>query len=537
MSRLLELSTEIILCVASVLEQADLMNISLTCKHLKDATKPELYRVYSNPHLHGRLIAKFVIHLARYPEIAKHVKEIDIKGWQALAELLPEHYEANYMLTRYRSTREEKAETFDRFRRPEPTEDEYSLLVAAAMATGVIKEALLYGDESTIIKRVRPMLSTDIPDGSPWYANILGDDCTWDNVPYDRKFCELLRSGTDDPYAVLLLAFLPHLSHIFLRGARAEPTSLGLPSPLHAYKALRTLKIGCMDAQDAWGIDYLNGMLMHAPLEELYLHNASSWCQQGQDTYNDDKAATLRLQPASLRLTKLEMVNCALTKSDMQMLLNATTSLRSLLYWTGDDDTGPDNFLSQELIDMLEPFKNTLEELYLEIEHLWGDSEFVGRIKTLSHFTALKILDTTVEMWECLLDGDGEHARIDAEQLFCYRLPRNLKKLVLHPLKHHNREFGPDVPAPLQIESLDSKCAELLQDLQEVYIGSTDADDARALDNALECRLRHRPNLRIVVDTSGTGGGPTRSFFHDVLISRRSPVTKWDGEKYSVHIT
>lgn len=537
MPQLLELSAEIILCVASFLEQVDLLNISLACKHLERVTKPELYRVYSNPHLHKRLIAKFVTHLARHSELAKYVKEIDLKGWDTLSELLPEYYEANYELSGIRSTREEKTETFDRFRKPEPTEDEYSLLTAAAAATGIIKDAYPYEGESTIISKVRPMLSTDVPSDSIWYATILGQASTWASVPYDRRFCELLRAGMGDAYAVLLLALLPNLSHIFLRGAGADPTALGLPRPSHAYKALRILKVGSMDFQDAWGLDYLNGILVHAPLEELYLHNASSWCEQDLDhAHNNRRLATLQLRAESLRLTKIEMVKCTLRKSDMQTLLNTTTSLRSLLFWVGNDQHGPESLLSQELVEMLEPFESTLEELYLEFDNVW-DGLAEGQIKTLSHFTALKILGSTVEIWECLLDGEINVKDMEAEQLFCHRLPRNLERLILHPLQYSDDEMAPDVPDQYQIESIDSECSELLPYLRDVYIGSAYVDDAHTLNDALNRRTRHRPDLRITVDTNGTRTIPANSFSDEFFAPVRRTDLRWNGDKYSVSIT
>ena len=87
----------------------------------------------------------------------------------------------------------------------------------------------------------------------------------------------------------------------------------------------------------------------------------------------------------------------------MQTLLNATKSLRLLLYWTGNEET------SHELIEMLEPCKGTLEELYLDIVPYWTDFEEEGRLTTLSHFTALRILDTIPEMWEYLMDEENDY--------------------------------------------------------------------------------------------------------------------------------
>ncbi|KAF2630998.1 hypothetical protein BU25DRAFT_418649 [Macroventuria anomochaeta] len=95
--------------------------------------------------------------------------------------------------------------------------------------------------------------------------------------------------------------------------------------------------------------------------------------------------------------------------SGMQTLLNVTTLSRSPFYWTGNEDTGLHNFTSLELIEMLEPSKDTLEELYLEIVYYWTDFEEEGRLTTMFQFTALKVLHTIPEMWGCLMDEEHDY--------------------------------------------------------------------------------------------------------------------------------
>ncbi|KAJ8116443.1 hypothetical protein OPT61_g2140 [Boeremia exigua] len=535
MSLLEKLSPELILRIASFLEQIDLLNVSLTCRYLKETTESELYRMFSNPFLHSCTIAKFVLRLVKRPKLAEYVRAIDLKGWQTLNELDPIHYVSNYELSGIQTTREEKIETFDRFQKPEPTEDEYALLTAAGMTAGIIKEALPYDPESDIIQKVRSMLPEDAPRGSPWFNNIFGDDAV-QNMPFDQKFCELLRAGIEDAYVALLLALLQNLKTLFLGGVERDPISIGLSRPLHGFRALQTLKLCCMETQEAWGIDYLESILAGSALKELYVHNASSWCQQ--DPYDVNRPVTLRLLPGSLHLTTLEMVDCTLWQSEMQTLLNATKSLRSLLYWTGDEEW---NFTSHELVEMLEPFKDTLEKLFLEIAPFWTDFEDEGRLTTLSHFSALKVLDTTSAMWENLTELEIDGHPIDAEQYLCYRLPPNLETLILHspPRREGDRGDWDELnnPDKCQIQHLILEHTSVLPQLHHVYIGSACDRYAYHLDRMfLEQYQAQCPNLKFIVGSGRTHSAPTKSFVDDLPPALSLPEKIWDGEKYSYFV-
>lgn len=160
---------------------------------------------------------------------------------------------------------------------------------------------------------------------------------------------------------------------------------------------------------------------------------------------NWNVARPLIVKPNSLLITKLETDDCAILKSDMQTLILACPKLRSLLYWTGSEETGPSNFTAAELTEVLDPMKDTLEELQAEIRPYWDEfGENEGRIDTMSHFTALKTLDTTPEMWWNLLADDFEGnfglvglRPITDEQRFASRLPSSLQTLRLHVVQTH----------------------------------------------------------------------------------------------------
>jgi hypothetical protein len=82
------LSTELILCIASFLGRTDLLSVSVTCKHLREATEPKLYREYINLRLYGSPIIKFVKRILQKPELAKYVMRLDLKDWDTLANLV-----------------------------------------------------------------------------------------------------------------------------------------------------------------------------------------------------------------------------------------------------------------------------------------------------------------------------------------------------------------------------------------------------------------------------------------------------------------
>ena len=108
-------------------------------------------------------------------------------------------------------------------------------------------------------------------------------------------------------------------------------TALRLPRPKDGFRALRTLKVANNEAMQKaegvrfWGLGYLAGVFSKPSLQALHLQNATSWCHQDLDDL--DRPVTLRLEPGSLGLTKLEMDNCSLRKQDMQVLLSMSIEI------------------------------------------------------------------------------------------------------------------------------------------------------------------------------------------------------------------
>jgi hypothetical protein len=78
---LVDLYPELLLWIASHLQRVDLFNVSLACKHLREATQSELYRDYSTPR---RRILPLVKPLIERPELRKHVQRLQLGYWTTL---------------------------------------------------------------------------------------------------------------------------------------------------------------------------------------------------------------------------------------------------------------------------------------------------------------------------------------------------------------------------------------------------------------------------------------------------------------------
>jgi hypothetical protein len=116
-----DLSLELLLCIAFSLERVDQLNLSLTCKRLKDAVEPELYREYSTT---SRRILPLVKKLIDRPELRKHVQKLQLGYWGTLEDLGPPFLGIN----------------FDAELPPGPTQADYASLAEAARDQNIITE-------------------------------------------------------------------------------------------------------------------------------------------------------------------------------------------------------------------------------------------------------------------------------------------------------------------------------------------------------------------------------------------------------------
>jgi hypothetical protein len=101
----------------------------------------------------------------------------------------------------------------------------------------------------------------DIPE--PWYNYSFDDEVGFWETSYDRKFCQLLRAGIEDAQAVLLLALLPNIQVIVLRGGPYDFDSLEWRAG-HQFTMMRELTV-CGPVGDlTWPIGFYNPLFAKA---------------------------------------------------------------------------------------------------------------------------------------------------------------------------------------------------------------------------------------------------------------------------------
>lgn len=366
------------------------------------------------------------------------------------------------------------------------------------------------------------------------YEHLFDDEVHFNDVPYDTKFCQLLRTGVEDAQVVLLLAMLPNLQEVFLRGGPHDVKSLEWRAS-HKFASLRKLTV-CGEIGDlSWPLGFYNFLLNITPrLEQLRVCFGSSWYRDVGDSFPEPSSIVpLTLPPGSLsQLITLELKSCCLKIDDLQTLIQACPGLKSFYYYNGDDAQGPYGPSPAEMIRILEPLKDSLEELWLDLDTLDADLDDDFRICSLTHFTALKTLDTSADMWEMVEDLDvldpyRDEDTIEDNYRLCYRLPKNLQQLIFH-LSVEQAE-----PSIGQIVDLVQMRHIMLPNLQRLCIATEDDE------------FREELNESLLEDINTTAAEPQPfeltfddsvlvTVFDTVLASRHQPDTRWFGNKYSV---
>jgi hypothetical protein len=148
---LLDLSPELLLLIASQVHQVDLLNVSLVCKHLHCVVEPELYREYSNPRLHVRPFLPFIKKLIARPELAKHVRKVDLHAWDSLDIFEPIPNEQGPGRDR----------DMEAIREHELSQEDYYLAAEAAKTAGVIGAIDPYEPSSRLIDTAKSLGNTD----------------------------------------------------------------------------------------------------------------------------------------------------------------------------------------------------------------------------------------------------------------------------------------------------------------------------------------------------------------------------------------
>ncbi|KAF2645921.1 hypothetical protein P280DRAFT_545814 [Massarina eburnea CBS 473.64] len=469
MTQLLHLSTELLLQVGSFLSQDDLLNISLTCKHLRHATEPELYREYNNQHLRARSFALFLGRILNRPELATYVRRLELRQWETLSNCFDG----------------------EDFSERELSESDYTRFAQAAKTAGVISEVFPYEAESQVIKifNNRLNLNRSLEESmSPWYSKVFDAQLPIKEVSYDRQFCQLLRSGLEDPFAVLLLAMLPNVNEIHLAWSLDGRLGLKWRAPRHEFRNLRMITVNADGL--IWPISNFNDQLSFQGLRNFEVIGGSSW-RENDDFMSDIPdawiSAPLSLQPRTVHLRHLVLQSCAMSSQEFQKLMDACCQLKTLVYTcynlkNFDGGETPLKLSAGELIECLQPHQTTLEELYADIPPRSAENPPGSRIKSLSHFTALRVIDTLPYMWSKLLvekppdddDSDAEDQEpLDEDALefseddfLTRRLPSSVQTLIFRESILEKTEMSLK-----HLDRLVEEHADRLPNLRRMFIG------------------------------------------------------------------
>jgi hypothetical protein len=303
--QLLELAPELLLSIAAHLAQVDLLNVSLVHSHLRNVTVPELFREYSNTHMNGRSFKTFIFRLIERPELAKHVRRVDLRAYKHLSHFNP------------------ALRVHSRSFKDQCDGAQYKILTQAAIAAGVIKSASPFERKSSLLRTLPLLQQLFQEDDEGWYDYFYDKDVHIEDVPYDTKFCKLLRTGIDEPFVILLLALLPNLRVLDLYGTPHIAHSLEWRNA-HGFQSLECLTACATDNVLEWPLGFFNHVLGNVRLLEV-LRAGGGWTVDIEGILDLEDApkipVAICLSPGSTRITRLTLQDCTLSRADMQTLL------------------------------------------------------------------------------------------------------------------------------------------------------------------------------------------------------------------------
>jgi hypothetical protein len=386
--RLHNLIPELLLNVATFLSQTDLLTLTLTNKHLKEVTEPELFKEFVNRESYGSSsIRRFVLTLLDRPHLAKCVHRVHLGSYYHLQHVGPSAYYLDEFL--------------------DCEENEYQRLCEAAVDAGVIGDILPFKSTSS----VREFFSSFDPNatdppwgyelGTDWYTYIYDGTIRIEDIPYDAQFCELLHLGLDEPFVVLLLAILPDVREIDIWGVPNHRYSLQWRAK-HRFQTLKHLKASGCDDAGQWPLPLFHNVLQGKNLRNLQVHGmgterAINWTEDGIFS------RVISLSPRSTNITHLVLEHCNLESADMETILQACAPLRSLSFSTLRADNVTVDYTVQEMVNMLNSHKHSLEYLSLYMDIEWYIDESIISSPSFHDFAVLKKLDTNAIIWADLL--------------------------------------------------------------------------------------------------------------------------------------
>jgi hypothetical protein len=525
---LLDLSAELLLHISSFLRQQDLLNVSLTIRHLHSVTEPELFREYNNTSHLNRSFLPFLRRIIHRPDLCRHVRKLSLRHWSTFQA---SNTKACELYSNVHNDSQQRFH-FDSPSDNELTQADYLLLIQAARAAKVITEIVSYEQcGSNIMATERWKL---IKTGSPGYVSTraFAPQLRRSDTSHDHTFCQMLLAGVEDPLVVLLIALLPNVREIFLSGVPGDINTL-VWRPQHGFAALRRVTACATDGELQWPLAFFLPLLDRGMLVTLRVSHASSWCLKCDERREPLVAKTLplTLQPGSLKLKRIELENCCLQTSDLRTILTACTSVRHFLYTSGNRGVGPWSPSPGRIIKLLEPFRDTLECLILDLNvHRYEgrDENQFDLIQSLAHMTALKVLVTTPEMWHSVQVPDGSLLDYDTgseERRLAFRVPPNVETLVF------GLSEAEMVISPNQLSDLIAMRTLSLPSLATLCVGGVEQEYLAELEQLL---LSLKPSLRNGFPTLQVKVGfeYVRSVFDIMPYSQDTPDTKWVNGKY-----
>jgi hypothetical protein len=259
------------------------------------------------------------------------------------------------------------------------------------------------------------------------------------------------------------------------------------------------------------------------------LHASSSWSLEGPP----EPQMSFSLQPRSLNLKHLELDCCHLDWAELSDLLNACRHLEKFYYSTkvDIDDDGTDQITPAEIVKLLHPHKDSLLDLFLNMDIDENEEEYED-IKSLAHFSRLKLLDTNMDMWNCIqIDAVGGPDMDDCDRL-SNRLPPN----ITHVNFADGNGFGVSVH---QVRDLLCKPSKVLSSLQSLTVANMELDPdfereffGSHFKNPFRQGLKFDFQRTDIIVSNGVSFKPT--FLDEESDSPgEETLTKWTGSEYA----
>jgi hypothetical protein len=235
--------------------------------------------------------AKITALLISKPCLARYVKRIELCEWTALVEYVPAPYHPS-----------ERASVLVSIQATETSRIEYKMLTEAAKSAGVISNIFPYEERSRVNQAARDLAILG-PIDETWFENLFDPVKRIRNIPYDSKFCQLLRADLEDPLVALLLALLPNVQELWLSSAPMASISTLLPwhLPNHGFNNLKRLAVSSEDRR-AWHITFFDSILDNGNLEVL-----EASCGGTLFRNCTDKPHIANVQPFSLQAGRMQL--------------------------------------------------------------------------------------------------------------------------------------------------------------------------------------------------------------------------------------